>query len=90
MKRVGITSSGLSIDYMQQVKFNRVATCMEQSVALQTSTADRFIIASPDKRKNLLSTGNQSSSNCNWKSTEWTRGRWTCGLPSDALSKTYS
>ena len=51
-RRVGITSSGLSVNFMQQDKFDRAAACIQEEILPSTSTPDSSIIMSPsDKRK---------------------------------------
>ena len=53
-KRVGITSSGMSVNFMQQDKFERAAACIQEEIppSTSTSTPDSSLIMSPcDKRK---------------------------------------
>ena len=49
-KRVGITSSGLSVEYMQKEKFQQAENCMEVEPQL-SSTPNQPIIESPAHRK---------------------------------------
>jgi len=53
-RRVGVTSSSLNVNDMQQDKFIRAATCIDTSDGIQpsTSTPARYTIESPDKRRN--------------------------------------
>ena len=52
-KRVGVTSEGLSVNFMQQNKFEQASNCMEvdQPQSSSASTPNQLMISSPDHRK---------------------------------------
>ncbi|XP_047131057.1 uncharacterized protein LOC136071655 [Hydra vulgaris] len=53
-RRVGVTSTSLNVNDMQQDKFARAALCIDtkKGVTLSTTIHGRYTINSPDKRKN--------------------------------------
>lgn len=57
---MGVTTSGLDVNNMQQDKFAHAAKLLEPSVSETPSPNDSLIIASPDKRKSMLLTGKLS------------------------------
>ena len=51
-KRVGITTTGLSVEYMQQDKFMQAASCMEQQGTASASSSSSTITSPKHTRKN--------------------------------------
>lgn len=51
-KRVGITTTGLSVDHMQQDKFMQAASCMEQQGTASSSSSPSTVVSPKQTRKN--------------------------------------